>query len=170
LPAEFLLDRKPVVEAAVDGLREGFEDVATADSKADKGDDVGEEFLRTSTSDLRALELLIGMPEELGGEFIRWFFDSIGELFYSIVGKMAPNIGLTVEYLEGGKLVFVLLDELLSEGVNDSLSLFFCLRVEADEDETILADRINYLLTFSLEVNEEVAQFGVIERSTNSFG
>ena len=126
----FLLDRKPVVEAAVDCLGEGFEDIALSDSKVNKGDYVSQKLLRAGTPDLGALQLLVGMPEELGGEFVGWFFDGIGELLYSVVGKMALNIGLAVEYLEGGKLVLVLLDE-LSEGVNNGLSFFFCLRVKA---------------------------------------
>jgi len=169
LPAKPPLDRKPVVEPAVDGLGERFKHISPADSEADKGDNVGEQLLRAGTPDLGALELLIGVPEKLGGELVGWLFDGIGELLYRAVGKMALEIGLAVEYLEGSKFVLVVFNK-LSKGINNGLSLLFCLRVKADEDELVLADGINNLLAFSLEFDEEFAQFWIIERRTNSFG
>ena len=107
--AGVLLLEEPGVVAVADEVGVGDELVVLVEGDADEGDEVGEDAL-AGAAHLRAVELLVRLPELLGRPLVRGPADRLGELLDLAEGEPL-GLAAGVEDLEGGDLVAVVLAE-----------------------------------------------------------
>ena len=77
----------------------------------DEGDEVREGALRARAFDLGLLQGRVGLPELGFVPEIGRLFDGVGQIL-DVLEPQPLLVGLTVEHLQGGDLVFVLSNEL----------------------------------------------------------
>ena len=103
--AGVLLLEQPGVVALADEVGVGDELVVLVERDADEGDEVGEDAL-AGAAHLRAVELLVRLPELLGRPLVRRPADRLGELLDLAEGEPL-RLAAGVEDLERGDLVAV---------------------------------------------------------------
>ena len=170
-----LLLEEPGVVALADEVGVGHELVFLVEGDADEGDEVGEHAV-AGAAHLRAVELLVGLPELVGCPLVRRTADRLGELLHLAEGE-ALGLAAGVEDLEGGDLVAVVLAELLPRLDRLAGAVGGVGRV-AGLDHLVGGGLVDRLLVHPAQVDDPLAQLrvrrersdGVVEQGAGGGG
>ncbi len=126
--------------------------------ETNEGNEVRQDALAARAFDLRLLQRRVGLPELGFVPEIGRLFDGVGQIL-NVLELQPLFVGLAVEDLQGGDLVFVLLMN-CSKDCTMVRARAKCVGAEACFDDLVLADVVNRQFVLLFDLDQEFANFG----------